>query len=235
MKGENMKASEKYIKSLAGARFGNLVVLYATSEPFKSTTKWKCICDCGNHAYPVAHNLVNGRSTSCGCLRKKRASEFAKSLTRHGGTGTRLYSIWRSMICRCYYKNDKCYSTYGGAGITICDEWRNDFKAFRDWAIANGYKDHLSIDRIDVQKGYYPRNCRWATNFEQSNNKTSTVFLTHNGNTKPLTVWAQELGIPRNVLYSRIKHHGWSTERALSTPYEGRKDGRAERERSVKK
>lgn len=214
-----MKANEKYARSLVGERFGKLVVLHATSEPLMSTTRWKCICDCGNYVYPAAHNLINGRSTSCGCLRRIRAAEFAKSRSKHGGCKTRLYGIWRNMISRCYYEKDKCYRTYGGAGITICDEWRNDFKAFRNWAIANGYNDSLSIDRIDVQKGYQPQNCRWADSFEQANNRTDTVYLTRNGSTKPLSIWAQELGIPRGVLYQRVKYYGWDTGKALSTPY----------------
>lgn len=222
-----MKANEKYARSLAGERFGKLVVIGSVSEPFQSTTRWKCICDCGNYAYPAAHNLINGRSTSCGCLRRIRASEFAKSRTKHGGSGTRLYRIWRSMINRCYYKKDRCYSTYGGSGITICGEWRDNFGAFRDWAIANGYNDSISIDRIDVQKGYTPENCRWADRFEQANNRADTVYLTYNGSTKPITVWAQELGMPRSVLYQRIRYYGWEAERALTTPYR-RKDGRTD-------
>ena len=219
VKGENMKAKEKYNRTLEGERFGRLVVISAQSEKLNSNTKWNCVCDCGNKTASLAYNLLNGKSTSCGCLRKERASKFVTNKNyKHGSCKTRLYSIWHSMKCRCYYKGDRCYATYGGKGITICDEWRNDFAAFQRWANANGYSDDLTIDRIDVQKGYSPDNCRWATDKEQANNKENTVFITYDGCTKSLSKWAEKFSIPRHVLYSRIMHCGWDVKRAFTTP-----------------
>ncbi len=86
----------------------------------------------------------------------------------------RIYHIWESMKSRCYDSKNKCYYLYGGRGIAVCDEWKNDFLKFCDWALNNGYADNLTIDRIDNYKGYFPDNCRWATNLEQQRNKRNS-------------------------------------------------------------
>lgn len=213
-----MKANANYARSLIGERFGRLTVISTDSDVFNATTKWNCICDCGNSTQSLTHNLLRGSAKSCGCLRRERASEYSKSQIKHGGTKTRLYRIWHSMKCRCYYEGDKCYNAYGAKGIKVCIEWLESFAVFRNWALANGYAENLTIDRIDVNGDYTPENCRWATNAEQANNRTDTVFLTYKGTTKPLTEWANEMGIDRGVLYARIKHYGWPVEKALLTP-----------------
>jgi allantoicase len=115
---------------------------------------------------------------------------------------------------RCYYSNHISYPTYGGRGITICDEWKNDFKAFYDWAIANGYQDDLSIDRIDVNGNYDPNNCRWATNREQSRNKSQTRYVTLMGKTKTITDWCKDLNIPYHRVHYRLRK-GLSIEEAF--------------------
>lgn len=147
------------MKDLTGQRFGKLVVLGLEGHHDKRR-HWKCVCDCGNEVVFSTNRLR--KQISCGCA-KGRVGAKVK--------GQRLYRIMTGMKDRCYNPNATGYKNYGGRGITICDEWRNDFFAFRDWAYANGYAEGLTIDRIDNDKGYCPENCRWATKAEQNRNK----------------------------------------------------------------
>ena len=113
---------------------------------------------------------------------------------------------------------------YGGRGISVCKEWDESYEAFRDWALANGYADGLSIDRIDVDGNYEPPNCRWATNQEQQNNKRTNVYLTFNGKTQTIAQWAREVGINPVTLHARIYRYRWSVERALTEQVKSRHD-----------
>lgn len=133
----------------------------------------------------------------------------------HGKRNTRLYSIYAHIKERCYNANNKSYHYYGAKGIIICDEWLHDFQAFYDWAMANGYADNLTIDRIDVNGNYEPSNCRWVTMKEQSNNKSCNISIAFNGKTQTLKQWADELGINYTRLYQRIYVRGWSVEKAF--------------------
>lgn len=119
------------------------------------------------------------------------------------------------MKTRCHTPTAWEYKNYGARGIIICDEWRNDFKAFYDWSMSHGYTDELTIDRIDNNGNYYPENCRWVTRTIQNRNQRNSRYLTFKGQTKHLFDWADELGINRNTLASRL-HKGWSIERALT-------------------
>lgn len=123
----------------------------------------------------------------------------------HGKSNTRLYRTYKHMKERCYNKNDKRYKWYGRRGITICKEWLNDFQAFYDWAISNGYNDTLTIDRIDVDGNYEPDNCRWVDMKTQANNRRSNVYLTYNGKTQTMVEWSKELNIPYRTLQDRYK------------------------------
>lgn len=134
----------------------------------------------------------------------------------HGKRFTRLYSTWLSMKDRCFNPKCKSYPRYGARGITVCDEWKNDFQSFYNWAMLNGYTDTLTIDRIDNDGNYHPDNCRWVTRRIQNNNKSSNILITRNGETYTLSEWEQLLGVKKNLLYSRIYHYGMSVEEAFS-------------------
>lgn len=136
---------------------------------------------------------------------------------KHGGKGTRLYHIWKSMRERCTCPHSNRFQHYGGKGIKVCSEW-DDFAKFREWAYQNGYNDTLTIDRIELDKGYCPENCRWATYTEQANNKSNSVRVTFNGETHTYAEWGRILKIKASTIQARIKHYGWSPEKALTTP-----------------
>lgn len=137
---------------------------------------------------------------------------------KHGLKHTRLYAIWCGIKYRCYNKNHSRYEDYGGRGITVCDQWKNDFKSFYDWAMSNGYSDDLTIDRIDNDGNYEPSNCRWADDLTQANNSRHCHEIEFNGETHSISEWARITGISRTTLNSRIFQYGWTTEEALTRP-----------------
>lgn len=173
-----------YRKDLTGKRFGMLVVVsYAgkMQSGKQKKTMWKCICDCGNEKIVSAGCLQSGHTTSCGCFHKKMVGDINR---KHNlAHKCRLYSVWKSMKGRCNNPTDKSYKNYGGRGIKVCKIWQDDFKAFYDWSFSNGYKEEtgenklnvLTIDRIDNDADYCPKNCRWITNAQQAKNKQNTL------------------------------------------------------------
>lgn len=127
---------------------------------------------------------------------------------RDGRSKTRLYRIWQGMKSRCCTSSDGDYSNYGARGIRVCDAWLTSSDVFKDWALANGYTDELTIDRVDVNGPYSPENCRWATVKEQNRNKRDTLFITYNGVTKSASEWAEQLGVSLWVIHSRYRRNG---------------------------
>ncbi len=197
---------------LTGQRFGRLVVEGFAGADKKRNALWNCKCDCGQRRVVAGNNLRSGHTKSCGC-----------SHIAHGKCCTRLHRIWANMKTRCYDPQSRAYKNYGGRGILICDEWRDDFQKFYDWAINCGYQDDLMIDRIDNDKGYYPDNCRWVNIEVQNNNKRSNIKIEHQGKVQTLAQWSKELEIEMDVLWHRIRVSGWSVERAFETPVDERK------------
>lgn len=128
-----------------------------------------------------------------------------------------LYGIWRKMKQRCLEPDSDRYKDYGGRGITVAQEWIENFDTFADWAKGNGYEDGLTIDRIDNDGNYCPENCRWLTKREQNRNKRTNKMVTYMGETKPLIVWCEELGLKYDPIHNRIDK-GWDVELAFKTP-----------------
>lgn len=133
----------------------------------------------------------------------------------HGKRKTRLYRIWANIKTRCTNVNDPHFKRYGGRGITICDEWKNDFKAFYDWSMLNGYADDLTIDRINNDGNYCPANCRWVTVAEQNRNKRNVKYIIYNGEKHTIPEWTKILHLRKETIRERLKR-GWSETEAIT-------------------
>ena len=184
---------------LTGKRFGRLVVV-GPYDKVKGQLRWECICDCGARHIAYGTSLKGGSTRSCGCL----LHDFNKTLIVHGCEPKRLYRIWSGMKCRCNDQRNKDFAHYGGRGITFCSEW-SEFVPFRDWALANGYSDDLSIDRIDVNGNYCPENCRLVSAKEQANNRTNNRKVSYKGETKNVSEWAKQYGIDASLFHAAIR------------------------------
>lgn len=197
--------------NLTGQKFGKLTVKKCYRK--NNITYCDCVCDCGNKKTTRSISLRCGDTNSCGCIRKEKAMLTAK----HKKSNSRIYRSWANMKARCSNKNNSRYYCYGANGIKVCDEWLNDFQAFYEWSMSNGYTDELTIDRIDVNGNYEPSNCRWTTVKEQNNNTRRNRLITYNGKTQTLSQWAEELGIKYKTLQNRIDKCHWTVEKAFTT------------------
>lgn len=199
-------------EDIAGRKFGRLTVQKRAGTAKDRHVTWLCRCDCGNMTTATGSRLRSGETQSCGCLNKEINRDKVKT---HGMTKSRLYGEWRGMKERCTRASHPSYPNYGERGITVCQEWSDSFEAFRDWALSNGYRDDLTIDRIDNDGNYEPGNCRWITLKEQQRNRRNNRLITHDGRTQPMKQWAEEKGIPCNTLRARL-NRGWPIDRALN-------------------
>lgn len=190
-------------------RFGQYVSPSGFKEPL-----WLCECNCEKHTQLILRGsqIRSGRTKSCGCLKVEITK---KIMTKHGfGDKENLYKHWLNMRNRCNNKNYEHYDCYGGRGITICSEW-NDYALFREWALNNGYREGLTLERINVNENYCPENCTWATWDEQQNNRRSNHYITYNGETHTMSEWAKIRGINYYTLRNRISQYNWDIGRAL--------------------
>lgn len=209
------------MNDVSGQKFNFLTAIKIVGKKNKANL-WECLCDCGNVTYAISTQLIKGYKTSCGCKRKMSrgarpdVAQRNKDQAKHSMSGGYTYQSWKCMKSRCYDKNHKDYPSWGGRGITVCDSWRESFIDF--------YKDMgerprgHTIDRINNEGNYEPKNCRWALAKMQSNNTRKNYYIEYMGRTQTAKQWAEELG---NVEYKTILYRlrtGWDTHAALTTP-----------------
>ena len=199
---------------LIGSVFNNLTIVDHTNK-IDSRESYLCKCVCGNYTRVILRDLKNNHTKSCGCYTKYRNPSSVN------GKRNRIYTIWIGIKTRCLNITSDSYNNYGGRGITICEEWL-DFDNFADWSKENGYRDDLTIDRINNDGNYEPINCRWINSKNQQNNKRNTIYLTINNETKPLSIWCEEYNIDRKRVSGRIRL-GWDPLIALTKPKRGTK------------
>jgi len=202
-------------ENLIGKKFCRLSVISKYGSNKHKKIVYECLCECGNKTKIIGSRLKNGHTKSCGCLHLENIKNGTN--TRHGLSNHKLNNVWNSIKDRCFNKNNKDYKHYGGRGIIMCDEWKNDFKKFYDWAILNGYKKGLSIDRIDNNGNYTPENCRLVTQKEQVRNTRINRKIEYNGDKKLIIEWCEELNLKLSVITNRI-YRGWSVEKTFETP-----------------
>jgi hypothetical protein len=199
--------------NLTGRKFGKLTVASKTNRRSSNGgVVWLCKCDCGNIKEVIGHSLSTGNTSSCGCI-PKNPNKFGNH-QKHELTGTRIYMIWAGMKARCLKKQIKNYLRYGGRGIKVCDRWMKFENFYED--MRQGYSDNLTIERINNNGNYEPNNCRWATNKEQSNNRRNNHLITYKNKTQNVTQWANEYGINKYTLLTRLVRDQLSIERALN-------------------
>ena len=190
-----------------GKRYGKLTVIKRNGSSKDGKAMWLCKCDCGGYVTTIGKSLRNGDCTSCGCHRKEVLKRGGKANLKHGETNNRLYNIWRGIKKRCRLKTNHGYKWYGAKGIDVCDDWYDSYEKFRDWSLKNGYKEGLTIDRIDVDGDYEPNNCRWVAWITQENNRSNTVYVDYKGKTYPRAILADKLGVTNQALLYRQKNN----------------------------
>lgn len=213
-------------KDLTGKKFGRLTVVNRADSRIdpsgKPVTMWNVQCDCGKKLCVEGASLRSGNTQSCGCLNR----EIVKlANTKHGKSYNRLYWVWNGIKNRCYNKNCSGYKNYGARGIRMCDEWKNNFQIFYDWAHDNGYdenapKGQCTIDRIDVNGNYEPSNCHWVdiTYQQQSEHKRIRNPIVINGVAHSLKDWCRIYGINYATVQCRVYDNGWDKVKAITTP-----------------
>ena len=199
-------------RDLTGLRVGYLTAISYAGSNGKSSL-WKVRCDCGKEKQMEASEFMKqkkkGIRASCGCMKRKTIGEKQQ---KHGMSKHPAFAVWHSMKQRCECPTHHAYKNYGGRGIKVCERWSSSFENF--WGdMGPTYKRGLTLDRIDVNKGYAPENCRWATPKEQANNTRNTVYVLG----KPLSYWREKTGIGKTTLLYRL-NHGCPIEHLFDKP-----------------
>lgn len=202
--------------NLDGYSFGCFTVIKEAPHHIRADGKkvrvWECRCVCGNTRLLNKQEIMSQKRKSCGC----KHDEYARAqATVHGDSHKRLHNIWSGMRSRCYNQNEYHYRWYGERGIKMCDEWVDNYVAFKEWAVNNGYSDTLTIDRINVDGDYCPDNCRWVTMKAQCNNRTDNHRVSVFGGLYTLSQLEEKTGIKQETIRRRLKR-GWSAEEAVT-------------------
>ncbi len=179
-------------------KFGRLT--YAGESIIKGKRRYGLFqCKCGNEKYIRIDGVLSGSINSCGCIYEERKNKVGLSSCDY----EKLFNVWQNMIKRCYNKSSDRYYTYGARGIRVCDEWKNDFHTFAEWAVSNGWGASLSIERKNLDIGYCPENCTFITMKEQARNKTNNIRIIFNGVDKCIAEWCEDLGLLDKTIYMR--------------------------------
>lgn len=200
----NKNIPNGHFRDYTNEKFGRWIVKYFVKQKPSGDSVWHCLCECGTEKDLDVGTLVTGQSKSCGCLKREQTRERN---TSHGMSKTRLYKEWLSMKERCYREKHEFYQYYGGKGIKVCEEWKNNFENFRNWALQNGYNDDLTIDRIDNDKDYCPSNCRWVDMQIQANNRTNNIVVLHNNKWMTIEEVIKQTGKTYNQVYQHCRYH----------------------------
>lgn len=197
--------------NLIGQTFNRLTVIELAGVNNKQNLMWRCICTCGGVAIAPAYDLRNGKVKSCGCL-VREGSKTTHGMARSGSKRSRVYSVWAAMISRCCNPNDRSFANYGGRGIRVCKRWKKFDTFFADMGAPEVGQ---SLDRIDNEKGYTPKNCRWASTHEQARNKRSSVWVVINGTRYILKDALLLLGVSREKFYYHQKKYNQTHQEVL--------------------
>lgn len=200
--------TKDFLDSLVGTKINKVTILSHFKKGKNNCNYFECLCECGRVSQIRANHLLNENQETCGKHHKKYYDSEI---------GTRIYNTWNRMMHRCYDINNQKYYAYGARGILICNEWKNDYNAFYEWSIKNGYQIGLWIERIDNDGDYRPENCRWATRKEQMNNTRRNHFVQYREENKTIAQWCEILDLPYKTINSRL-NRGYTPEQAFETP-----------------
>lgn len=206
---------------MIGNKYGRLTVLdvYSVKTGNCSRTMCKCLCECGNTTSVRKYDLTHNITASCGCILKEQAKLKAKKMgisnRKHSLSGSRIYGIWDNMRRRCDNPKDKAYKNYGGRGITYDVKWSNFENFYKD--MIDGYNSKMTLERIDVNKGYFKDNCCWKTMLEQQRNKRNTRYIFIDGKKIRICDAAKKYNLSVSTIVERLKR-GWSYERCILPP-----------------
>ncbi len=199
-----------------GKKFTRLTVISFSHINKNRNACWNCLCDCNGNKIVISGELTNGHVKSCGCIAKEIIIKRNILNAKHNMRWEPIYNSWHGMLQRCYNFKNVGYKYYGKRGIKVCKRWKNSF--------INFYKDmgdrpeNLTLDRIDNNGNYTPKNCRWSTRIEQANNTRNNVLVTIGKKTKTVSEWARIKKINNSTVFKRINRYGWSPEKAILTP-----------------